>query len=228
MLIVWLVIGIIGGWLADALAARLPRWTGHVRPAEASDPLAPPAVLRWVRRDAASPASRLALAVELGSGVFLAALWASSGASQTFWVLSASYFFLLLIALIDLRHRLVLNLMVYPALAVALAAHLLAADQPLAQVLVGGGMAFAIFFLAGWLRPGQLGFGDVKLATLIGVGVGFPAILWALLIGTGAAGAVALWLLSRGASAGTRLPYAPFLCLGALVALLSAPFALPG
>jgi len=219
MLILCALGGLLIGWLADALSGRLPRWTGHVAPSQEPAPRRLPAVVRWTMRGQA-PGDRLARGIELGSAAFLAGLWVVCGPSQAFWVLSASYVYLLLIALIDLKHRLVLNAMTYPALVVALAAHLLAADQPIAQVLVGGGMAFAIFFLAGWLRPGQLGFGDVKLATLIGVGLGFPTILWALLAGTGAAGVVAIWLLHRGASAQNRIAYAPFLCLGALAALL--------
>src|SRR5690606_42024722 len=95
-----------------------------------------------------------------------------------------------------------------------------AAVHRIVQGVVGGVMACSIFFLTGWLRPGRLGFCDVKLATLIGVGLGFPTILWALLAGTGAAGVVAIWLLHRGASAQNRIAYAPFLCLGALAALL--------
>jgi prepilin signal peptidase PulO-like enzyme (type II secretory pathway) len=51
--------------------------------------------------------------------------------------------------------------------------------------------------------------------------LGFPYILWALLAGTGAAGVAAIWLMRRGASAKTRIPYAPFLCLGAQVALVA-------
>ena len=218
MLLVCVLAGIILGWLADALAERLPQWTGHGRSSGEPAPLRLPAIVRWGLRQPG--VDTVALAVELGSAALLAGLWAVCGPSWAFGVLGVSYCYLLLVALVDLKHRLVLNAMVYPGLAVAVAAHLLAADQSLARVLAGGGMAFSIFFLTGWLRPGQLGFGDVKLAALIGVGLGFPAILWALLAGTGAAGAVAIWLLRRGVSAGTHIPYAPFLCLGALAALL--------
>lgn len=226
MLLVCAVAGLVLGWLAEVLTTRLPRWTGHIPPSHERAPLGLPAILRWPGRQPGE--DRSGLAAELSSAAFLAGLWAICGPSWEFWVLGASYFYLLLVALIDLKYRLVLNVMVYPALVVAVIAHLLAADQSMAHVLVGGGMAFSIFFLTAWLRPGQLGFGDVKLAALIGVGVGFPVILWALLAGTGAAGAVAIWLLRRGASAGTRIPYAPFLCLGALAALLVTLLPLQG
>jgi leader peptidase (prepilin peptidase)/N-methyltransferase len=222
--------GIMVGWIAQVLANYLPQWAGHVGPpAHDRARLAPPAVVQLAtaaraRRNVRQPAVLWALAAELGSAAFLAALWGSYGPSQEFWLYSLSYFYLLLVALIDLRYRFVLNVMTYPALLAVLVGHLMAADQPLARVLVGGGVAFSIFFLTAYLKPGQLGLGDVKLATLIGVALGFPAILWALILGTGAAGAVTIWLLaSRGASMKTKLPYAPFLCFGAMAALLYTP-----
>ncbi len=230
MIVLWGVVGIVVGWLAHALADHLPRWTGHLAsPAHGGVALVPPAVVRLAassraRQNARQTAFLWALAAELGSALFLAALWGVYGASQEFWVVSLSYLYLLLIALIDLKYRLVLNVMTYPAILAVLAGHLVSADQPLSHVLVGGGMAFSIFFLTAWLKPGQLGFGDVKLATLIGVTLGFPAILWALILGTGAAGVVTVWLLAgKGASMKTKLPYAPFLCLGAMTALLYTP-----
>ncbi|MEP0762267.1 MAG: prepilin peptidase [Chloroflexota bacterium] len=230
MIVVWGVVGIVVGWLAHVLAGYLPRWTGHVKsPARERVALASPAVVRLAtlsraRQNTRQTAFLRALAAELGSALFLAALWGVYGASQEFWALSLSYVYLLLVALVDLQYRLVLNVMIYPAILAALGGHLAAADQPLSHVLVGGGMAFSIFFLTAWLKPGQLGLGDVKLATLIGVTVGFPAILWALILGTGAAGLVTVWLLAgKGASLKTKLPYAPFLCLGAMGALLYTP-----
>ncbi|NLF79260.1 MAG: prepilin peptidase [Chloroflexi bacterium] len=230
MIILIIIMGIVAGWMTNALSDRLPRSSGRVKsPADGPIPLALPAVVRLLKaaragRGARRPPLLEELAIELGSAAFLAILWQVYGASQEFGLYCASFFYLLLIALIDLKHRLVLNMMIYPAILLVLAGHGITADQPLRHVLLGGGMAFAIFFLTAWLKPGQLGFGDVKLATLIGIGLGFPAILWALILGTGAAGMVTIWLLaSRGASLKTQLPYAPFLCLGAMIALFYTP-----
>jgi leader peptidase (prepilin peptidase)/N-methyltransferase len=91
-------------------------------------------------------------------------------------------------------------------------------------VLVGGAFGFAIFAAVALVRPGELGGGDVKLATWIGFVFGFPNALWALMVGVFAGGAIAVVLLAshRGDSK-SEMPYAPFLCLGALVALLYNP-----
>jgi prepilin signal peptidase PulO-like enzyme (type II secretory pathway) len=91
--------------------------------------------------------------------------------------------------------------------------------------LAGGLFAFVPFALTAVVRPGQLGGGDIKLATLLGLLFGFPNIVWALLIAVLGGGLVVLtmWLTQR-AKRETQVPYAPFLCFGALVVLLVLPF----
>ena len=131
--------------------------------------------------------------------------------------------FFALIALIDLRYRLVLNVIVYPALVLALIYHALGEPPPLLHTLFGGGLALFIFGGVAWLRPGDLGGGDVKLALLLGLIFGFPGILKASPVGVGAGGAAAVFLLARRQGLKATMPYAPFLCLGALIALLYNP-----
>ncbi len=64
------------------------------------------------------------------------------------------------------------------------------------------------------------GFGDVTLAGLIGLVVGWPAVVLALLVGILAAGVFSLgyllvMLARRRYTAFTAIPYGPFLILGA-------------
>ena len=82
---------------------------------------------------------------------------------------------------------------------------------------IGGGPAC----YAGAHAPPALGFGDVKLAAVLGLALGVQAALPALLAGVLLAGAVALFLrVARGWHRGVFMPYAPWLLLGALPALL--------
>jgi leader peptidase (prepilin peptidase)/N-methyltransferase len=71
------------------------------------------------------------------------------------------------------------------------------------------------------IYPAGMGFGDVKLAVLLGAGLGLT-VMGALLIGLLAAFACAVVILVRKGSAGrkTAIPFGPFLAFGALVALL--------
>ncbi len=138
-------------------------------------------------------------------------------------MLVASIFFLL-VALVDLRHRLVPDAMVIPAVLVALAAQLAASPGALVGALIGGVFGLAPFLATALVKPGGMGGGDVKLAGLVGLTLGFPQVMWGLTVAVMAGGIVSfLLLLSREWELGDHLPYAPFLCLGVIVALLHDP-----
>ena len=82
-------------------------------------------------------------------------------------------------------------------------------------------MGLALLLLIVLVYPGGMGLGDVKLAALIGLVVGFPLVLLALFLSFVLGGAVgAAALLARRAGMKDALPFAPFLAAGAMVALL--------
>lgn len=92
---------------------------------------------------------------------------------------------------------------------------------PLAAGLLGAAVCAAPLWLATALRPGDLGWGDVKLAAILGLYLGFPESLAGLLLGAVAGGVgAAVALVASKAGRRATIPYAPFLVLGALVALL--------
>lgn len=162
--------------------------------------------------------------IELAGAVFFA-LWAPHMAPSWQGIAPGLWFcFFALVATTDLAGRWVPNGLVYPAAAIALGAHLLTGDQPLLVSLLGGGLAFGVFALAGWVKPGGLGGGDVKLAAVMGLLFGFPNVLWALLVG-GALGALLAVVLLAGkwGLKSMHMPYAPFLCIGAIAALVYSP-----
>ena len=146
------------------------------------------------------------------------------GSPAHHWVLWLFFALFLLILVVDLEHRRVLNVVVYPMACVGLALALIRPDLSFASAVIGGLVGFASFLLLFLLRPGGLGAGDVKLAGLIGLLVGFPAVSVALIaaIGLGGLGAAFLLLFRRVGLRGT-MAYAPYLSLGAMVALLYGP-----
>jgi prepilin signal peptidase PulO-like enzyme (type II secretory pathway) len=144
----------------------------------------------------------------------------------------------LLIIVTDVEHRLILNVVTLPsAVAFAVIGVLDPARGPVKTFLGGlfGLVLFFLLYLLGGLfgriisrsrgRPlGEVpfGFGDVTLAALIGLAVGWPGALVALFLGILAAGAfsfgVVLVMLVRGRyTAFLPIPYGPFMILGALV-----------
>ena len=131
------------------------------------------------------------------------------------------------LALIDVDvHRLpnAIVLPLYPVLAALLA---LGADaENLLRAGLGAALLFAFFLLVALVKPGAMGFGDVKLAGVVG---GMTAYLsWGAAL-TGAfggfvLGAVAGVLLMVGKKAGRRsaVPFGPFMLVAAWGSILGA------
>lgn len=138
------------------------------------------------------------------------------------WIALCCIFFIL-VAIIDIRRKQVLNIMVYPGMAAAIIRILVTPLLNPAAYFAGGLFGFGLFLLAAILRPGELGGGDVKLAALIGLVVGFPGVIWALGLGILAGGLVSAILILILKNKKTIIPYAPFLSAGAIVALFYNP-----
>ena len=167
------------------------------------------------------------VAVELFTALLFAYLWNRLGLSWELLLLAFICSFFLLVASIDLRYRLVPNVMDYPAMVVTLLLRFMLPGSGAVTALVGGAIGLALFLLTALLRPGGLGAGDVNLANLIGLILGFPQVLWALALGIVAGGIAAILLiLTHRGGLKSHIPYAPFLCLGEIVALLYDPLPL--
>ena len=131
------------------------------------------------------------------------------------WLYTA---FLLTVLVIDFEHRRVLNIMLGPAAIVVLALSLLPQTPTLQESLLGAAAGLGLFLLVYLISRGKLGMGDVKLAGLIGLMLGYPAVINALVLGIilGAAAAIVL-LASKRATRKSTMAYAPYLALGALL-----------
>ena len=129
---------------------------------------------------------------------------------------------------VDLEHRLILDAAVYPASAGLLLVALFFDHKAFAAMLFGvvvfGGLFLLLYGLGLLLyRTEALGLGDVKLAVLLGLLVGWPAVATAIglaaLLGFGGS----LLLLGTGTTRRrTYIPYGIFMVAGAVLALLLA------
>jgi len=160
--------------------------------------------------------------LELGTMLAFAFLWERYGPTPLLLLFTFYICILFLVLVIDLEHRLILNVVILPAILVAGIGGSLSLG-PL-RALAGGLIGFVSFYLIALARKGGMGGGDVKLAAFIGLATGFPSIIVALLIAILAGGATALLLvLTRIKGLKSYIPYGPFLVVGGLVALIYGP-----
>lgn len=154
------------------------------------------------------------------AGVFAGAAVETHDALR-FVLLAVSGAVLVLLAALDFKRHLLPDRVMLPALALALAVSWLWPGRPPTAGLTGGAAGFAILFAIFFVVPG-FGFGDVKLAALIGLLVGWPAVLRALVAGILLGGVASAFLLvTRRVTFKSAIAYGPYLVGGALLELLS-------
>ena len=129
---------------------------------------------------------------------------------------------LLVLAAIDIEHRLLPNRILFPALCVVLAGQLAFDSERALEWLLAGPAAAAFLALPLIIRRDAMGMGDVKLALLLGSIVGWKVFL-AIVIGCFAMLPFAvLMLLRNGSIRGATLPFGPFLAFGTLLILFTS------
>jgi leader peptidase (prepilin peptidase)/N-methyltransferase len=208
--------GLAAGVLANLAADKLPGLTSsRTREPASGPPPAAPSRAAWRSR---------AVVAALGA-LFPLLAWQQGGLSAALLVSWFYAWFLTTVLVIDLETRRVLNVMLGPAALLALAAGLWLGWPSLPSILAGGLVGFLLFgglYLIGRVLFGRgaLGLGDVKLAAVIGLMTGYPGVLQALLLGAVLGGVSALALLAtRRAGLKSTCAYAPYLAIGAMLAL---------
>ena len=178
-------------------------------------------LLRGRCRYCGAPIPRRVLLVEATTGLLFVLLWYRYGLSLRLLLATLYTCFFIVIFVIDLEHQLVLNRVIYPAIVVALLAVPITPNHDAVKLLGGGAIGLGLLFLIAFIYPAGMGMGDVKLATFIGLVVGFPAVFAALLISFVAGGLVGGGLLLTGLKGRKDpIPFAPFLVAGGMAAML--------
>ena len=166
--------------------------------------------------------------VELATGTFFAFLFWHYGLSMSLGVMIFYACLFIVVFVIDLEHGLILNKIVYPGMLIAFLLALL--PQPwlpdqfsmrIAYSALGGAIGFVVFLLIVVLSRGGMGWGDVKLAALIGLATGFPLVFVAIIMAAILGGIVAVALMiARRRKRREAIPFGPFLSVAAMVTLL--------
>lgn len=196
----------------------------------------------WLRgrcRYCQSPIPRRMLWVEIGTGVLFAYLYWHYGLSVELAVAALYCGLLIALMVIDLEHGLILNKLVYPSMVVALIISIFLPPSKIAytdgtlalflnslpqsgiaQAAIGGSIGLVLFLLIVIISKGGMGWGDVKMAALIGLVTGylvFFALFLAVILGGVLAGILLLLKIKRRKQG---IPFAPFLSLATIATLL--------
>jgi leader peptidase (prepilin peptidase)/N-methyltransferase len=186
-------------------------------------------LLRGRCRDCKAPISARYPLVELGTAAVFVVLAARIGLEPelpAFLYLGAIG---VALALIDLDIRKLPNAIVLPSYVVAavlLGAAAVFGDDWGNYLRAGLGMAalYAFYFALAWIYPAGMGFGDVKLAGVLGAylgWLGWGEVVTGTFLGFLFGGVVGIALMALGkAGRKSKVPFGPFMLAGAFVAIL--------
>ena len=241
LIIIFFLLGMIIASFLNVCIDRLPAHQSLVYPPSrceackrrlAAKDLIPIFSYLWLRgrcRYCGAAIPRRILWVELGTAMlFGLACWRYGVSIELAIALFYICIFMVLMV-IDWEKGLILNKIVLPAIGAAILISvifsILLPDIEIVPFIgraaIGGGIGLALFLLIVIVSRGGMGWGDVKLAALIGLVTGFPLVFIALLIGVILGGVVAVLLLAfKIKRRKEAIPFGPFLAIATIVTLL--------
>jgi len=134
---------------------------------------------------------------------------------------------LVVIAFIDLDHKIVPDVITYPGIPAFLGLGLLLRDRPPLHLVLGAVLGYAIVRVIadGWrllFKREGMGYGDGKLLALIGALLGWQAVLVSIFVGSLIGSLVSIPFLALRRTQGLlrfEVPFGPFLAVAALLYL---------
>ncbi len=236
--------GLIVGSFLNVVIYRVPRKESIVSPRSACPtcgtqissrdniPIVSWLLLRGKCRNCRAPISARYPLVEATTAALFAGMAARfefSWSLPAYLVLAAG---LLALASTDLEHLLLPKRIVYPVLVIvgALLVLAAAATHHWHFLLVAGISAiawFVVFFAMNFVSPRVLGFGDVRLAPVLGLALGWLGVRYVLLgfFAANLIGAIigVVLIASKKMSRRQQIPYGVFLAIGTLLAIYAGP-----
>lgn len=186
-----------------------------------------------------APIPRRILGIEISLGALLPLLYWHYGLSAELGIIAYYLCLFIVLLVIDWERGLILNKIIYPSMVAAilisiflpgsisvfmLGSSLVSLPPGIGQAAIGGAIGFGISLLVVLISKGGMGWGDVKMAALIGLVVGFPLVFFTLILAAilGGLVAVALLLLKK-KKRKEAIPFGPALAIAAIVTLIWGP-----
>jgi len=180
-------------------------------------------ILRGKCRYCQKPISLQYPLVELATGIIFLSIVLFNIQYSIFHILIAC--FLIVIFVYDLKHYLIPDKIIYPAIVIALIFNfqfLIVNEFSIFKFSILSALGAAAFFLLIVLisRGKWMGVGDIKLAFLMGLILGFPNILVALFLAFFIGAIMGIGLIATGKKTlKSEVPFGPFLVAGTFLAL---------
>jgi leader peptidase (prepilin peptidase)/N-methyltransferase len=225
------VLGAVIGSFLNVVIYRVPRGASIVRPPSACPvcghsirwyhnlPVAGWLALRGRCRDCGERISVRYLLVEAATGALFALAVVVFGLSAELPLVLGFISVLIAVAFIDLDFHVIPDRIVLPASLAALIYSIALDPSRWWQYVVWGLGAALFLFVIALVWSGGMGMGDVKLALLLGFVLG-PQVVVGLFVSFFLGGLTGVVLLATGRKGRKdRLPFGPFLAVGALLAL---------
>ncbi len=240
LLVVSVAFGIAVGSFLNVVVYRVPAGLSVSRPRSACPgcrqairprdnvPLVSWVLLRGRCRDCGTGISVRYPAVEALTGLLFAGAALRFGWSWTLLAVVVFFAGLVALAAVDLERYVLPKRIVYPTglAATGLLVVAAAVEGQWSRLGVAGAsaaVAFGLFYVLNWVNPRWLGFGDVRLAAVIGAVLGWLGatyVVLGLLLANVAGLLVIAALMATGrATRKTQIPYGVFLALGSVASV---------
>lgn len=162
--------------------------------------------------------------IEALTGVMAVALFIKFGLTWVtiFWFVFTSV--LITISFIDIDHQIIPDLISLPGIIVSGTSFYFVPEMTLIKVIkgiaLGGGMLYSVAAIYYLLKKQEgMGGGDIKLLAMIGAATGIKGVLFTVFTGSlfGTIGGLVAMFLSRHMDSKMKIPFGPFLSLGAIL-----------
>jgi len=237
LIIAFAILGVVIASFLNVCIDRLPHNKSLLFPASHCDSchhhlgvkdLVPVFSYLWLRgrcRYCRAPIPKRVLVLEIVLGALFAYLYWQYGLSIELGIITYYCCLFIVLMVIDLEQGLILNKLVYPNMVVALL--ISAFLSPLEVVpeikysAMGGGIGLGLGSLVVIFSKGGMGWGDVKMAALIGLITGYPRVFLALILAAIFGGLIAGILLSlKKKKRKEGIPFGPALSIATIVTIL--------
>lgn len=165
----------------------------------------------------------------LSGALYVAVLWRLGMGWQTpLYLVFVSA--LIVITFIDLDYQIIPDGISIPGTAVGIAAGMFILNDPFGagerlgvlNTFLGAALGFGLYYIIAVASRGGMGGGDIKLMAMIGAFLGWKGVLMTTFAGSLLGSVVGVFLMVvMGKGRKTKIPFGPFLAVGALISLFT-------